>query len=112
MNFYILLVSGLICLITWASYKLLKKVNLQVDTDDGKFFVNGVGEVVVDLCCDSDPTEITVEFCDDFDSHPCHPCNPASDTLDWELVEGSECNQLIISYNVGNVREISYHIIY
>lgn len=79
---------------------------------EGNFFVNGKGKVGIDLCQSQIPEFISVHFTDQFNSHPCHPCNPHHDRLRWVVTEECGRFQLIISYNVGNVREITYKVIY
>ncbi len=91
---------------------MLKKHKAHSHTLEGNFFVNGNGKVGIDLCKKHIPDYISVRFTDEFNSHPCHPCNPHHDKLSWEIAEECGHFQLIIVYDVGNVREISYKVIY
>jgi hypothetical protein len=112
MILYMLLVVSSIFFATYIGYYMLKKHKIRNHTIEGNFFVNGCGKVGIDLCQSHMPKFISVHFTDQFNSHPCHPCNPHHDTLHWELIEECGVYQLKITYDVGNVREISYNVIY
>ena len=81
-------------------------------TVSGTFFVNGKGEAGINLCESGRPESISVYFTEDFDCHPCHPCNPHQDLLIWELEENEDHFRLEIEFDVSNIREISYRVIY
>lgn len=76
---------------------------------EGTYFLNGSGKISIDLIKKHIPDRIYVRFTDE---PSCHPCNPHDDKLHWEIAEDCGHFQLIIIYDVGNVREISYKVIY
>jgi hypothetical protein len=112
MILYFLIIVSSICLAIYLGYLMFRKHKTQNHNVEGNFFVNGCGSVGVDLCRRHTPQFVSVHFTDQFNSHPCHPCNPHHDTLHWELIEEYGEYQLIVNYDVGNVREISYKVIY
>lgn len=112
MALYIVLISVAILLSLYIGYRMFKKHKPDNHIIDGVFFVNGKGRIGIDLCHSQKPKLVSVHFIDEFNSHPCHPCNPHHDKLKWEIIEKCSHTQLIVSFDVGNVREISYKVIY
>lgn len=75
----------------------------------GILSVRGSGEVIIDLCYYCIPKHIDIDF--KKEKHH-HPCNPHQDQLDWKLSKTQTLCQLIISYDVGDFRDIEYKVKY
>lgn len=101
-----------IWLALYLGYRMFKKHKPNNHVIDGMFFVNGKGRVGIDLCQSHEPKFISVHFIDEFHNRHHHPCNPHHDKLTWDLMKRHGHLQLIISFDVGNVREICYKVIY
>lgn len=113
MELMLYLILGLICVslvFYWGSS--LFKVRFAHKSFSGEVFVNGKNTIGINLACNRAPKSVYVNFTHTVHSHPCHPCNTHQDKFDWEVVKINNCYQLIIHYDVGNVREIFYRVIY
>jgi hypothetical protein len=110
--FYIFLIIVCIILFLYWGASLFKH-KYHHNVQEGEVFVNGKGHISLKLLCKRPPKFVSVNFTDNFHSHPCHPCNPHHDWFDWDVVKESEhCYKFTIYYDVGNIREISYKITY
>lgn len=106
--FGIIIISALLQFLLKKFFIWLKKDICELDLS-GTVSVNGNSSVSIFLPPNRPPCKVVVEFADDPNNHP---CNHEEDSFSWEIVKVEQSYELVIYFNVSNIRTISYTVSY